>query len=471
MKKRLFRLLIAATCMSLAVPLYTVFAQSATNQTWSSEIAYFNTEAASGTLNVTFYDGSGSAHSIDAISLNPHQSGTLLVGSISALGSDFTGSAVLSADVEIAAVYIEFVSGAESNSYDRKIYNGFLPGQASSTFYLPTVLKKAFGATSQIGIQNVSSSQNAELTMEFYAAGQTTPTKTLNETLLPQSSHIFSMNEVAVSDGFTGSLKITSSGGQVVASAEETWDSDRFAYSFEGIASGANRIFVPTMLCRYGPGLSISYYAIQAVGGTAEVVIKHYDRDTGELLEETDPIEISDGAKSSQNPCTNGVADGAIGSSIIESTGAPIIVVVKVADESGGIRTAYLGEGTGSTLLALPYVRWNDDSSAEFLSYIAVMNIGDSNATDIQAHYYNSSGTLIITHVLADADNPLAPLVKVNTHAVAAGAVDGNGNFTGAVIIESDQPVLVTVRAARDVSGLGSINMFAEDYTGIPIGP
>ena len=471
MGKRNWAILGLMLILGAVLPARAAWAQSATAQTWTSSIAYFNTETVSGTLSVTFYDASGTPFAADPIALSPHQSGTLLVGSVTSLSDGFAGSAVLSSDVNLAVVYVEYVSGVESDNYDRKMYIGFGQNSASNTFYIPTVLKKIYGATSQVGIQNVDASQTANLTLEFFAVGQTTPTLTLNYTLQPLASYIFSMNDMALPDGFSGSLKITSTGGQVVASSQETWDADRFAYAFEGVASGSYKVYVPTMLCRYGPGLSISYYAIQAVGGTADVTIRHYDRDTGQQVGTTANVQIADGSKSSQNPCSHGAPDGSIGSSIIESTGAPVIVTVKVADESGGIRTAYIGEGSGATNVALPYVRWNADPSADFLSYIAVMNIGTADATNVRALYYDSAGNLVSTHVLADSGNPLSPLVKVNTHAAAAGALDVDGNFAGAVIVESDQPVLVTVRAAREVSGLGTINMFAEDYTGIPFVP
>lgn len=459
------------TILGLLVPMSAGMAQSATSQTWTSSIAYFNTEDTSGSLTVTFFDSAGIAYPSDSIALNAHQSGTLLVGSVSSLSDGFAGSAVLSSTVELSAVYIEFVSGAESDEYDRKIYKGFSPSSAANTFYIPTVLKNIFFATSQVGIQNVDSSLDADLTLDFYAVGDTSPTYTTTHTVSPQSAYIFSMADVPVGTSFSGSLKITSVGGQIVASAQETWDSDRFAYAFEGVSGGESTVYIPTMLCLFGPGESISYFAVQAVGGTADVEIKHYDRDTGLQVGTTANVQIPDGSKSSQQPCMHGVPAGGIGSTVITSTGAPVIVVVKVADENGGIRTAYIGEGTGATTQALPYVRWNSDPEADFLGYIAVMNIGSSDATDIQAHYYNADGSLAATHVLATGGSPLAPSVKVNTHAQVAGATDGSGDFVGAVVVESDQPVLVTVRAARSVSGLGIINMFAEDYTGIPFTP
>jgi hypothetical protein len=473
------KLLLLVLCMGIAIPLYSVFAQSATNQTWTSEIAYFNTEDASGTLNITFYDSNGDVTSTDPIPLSPYQSGTLLIGSLSSLGSDFSGSAVMSADVQIAAVYVEFVSGVESDDYDRKLYNGFTPASAANTFYIPTVLKQRFGSTSQVGIQNVDASLPADLTLDFYAAGETVPTFTDDTvTLDPQSSHIFSMNDIDdanIPPGFTGSLKITSVGGEIVASAEETYDSDRFAYAFEGVSQGSNKVFIPTMLCRYLEEEQISYYAIQAVGGEADVTMRHYNRDDGSQLGTDYVLTLSDGGKESVNPCEHGtVPDESIGSSVIESVGAPIIVIVKV-NSTNGMRTAYIAEGsytvTGTVQIYLPYIRWNDDPTLGTRSFVAVQNIGDVAAVNVKAYYFHQDGTPAATHILADGENHLQSLQKANTfaHESSAGAAV-DGEFSGAIIIESDQPVLITVRNQEvvDLDG-GVTTRFAEDYTGIRI--
>ena len=136
------------------------------------------------------------------------------------------------------------------------------------------------------------------------------------------------------------------------------------------------------------------------------------------------------------------------------------------------MRTAYIAEGAytflgGESLTYLPYIRWNDNGSAGWQSYIAVQNIGSNNAVDIRVEYYDQKGTLAATHVLADSGQPLAPLQKANSYAGSgsAGAAK-NGQFSGSAIVRSDQPVLVVVRNAFNVS-LGSTTRFAEDYTGI----
>jgi hypothetical protein len=136
--------------------------------------------------------------------------------------------------------------------------------------------------------------------------------------------------------------------------------------------------------------------------------------------------------------------------------------------------TSFLGEPGGSTKVAAPYIRWSDDPTAEFTAYIAVMNASESDdATNVVANYYDGDGNLAGSHTIATAGDPLGPRIKANTTALAAGALDANGNFGispfgGAVEISSDQPIVVVVRLAKGVN-VGGVTMFAEDYNGVAV--
>jgi hypothetical protein len=138
-----------------------------------------------------------------------------------------------------------------------------------------------------------------------------------------------------------------------------------------------------------------------------------------------------------------------------------------------GMVTAFVGQAAGSTKVAAPYIRWAADPTAEWRAYVAVMNVGTANATNIVAKYYDGYGNLAGSETLASSANPCPPFIKRNTNASTAGALDANGNFGitpygGAVEIESDQPVVVVVRVSRVVS-LGDVTKFAEDYNGVSI--
>jgi hypothetical protein len=472
-------LIVVAALLILAMAAPGAGAQSATAQTWTSSITYYTPSATGGTMQINYYSGTN-VYSAPSITLQPHKAGSLYIGSVSSVPEGFAGSAVLSAEVPVVATYVQFASGAEAANYGRVIYSGFNPEDAATPFYVPTVLYQKFNTTSRIGVQNV---ENFDITarLEFYAVGSPTPTVTKDVDIATQASHIFAASDISgLSPGFNGSLVITGwkkgdtgTPGRVVASSVETADSGRFAYAFEGVAQGANKIYMPSMQCQYRAEQQMSYYAIQNAGTTAaNVSIKFYDT-TGALVGTMPTTSLSAGNKLSVQPCAYGVPAGTFGSAVIESTGAPIIAIGKIG-ANNGLSTAFVGQAQGNTKLASAYVRWAADPAQDFRAYIAVMNVGTGNATDIKATYYDGNGTAVATHPIATSSNPLGQFIKRNTDALAAGALHSTYNdfgfhpMGGAVEFTSDQPIVVIVRSQRNVS-LGTVTVFGEDYNGIAV--
>lgn len=452
-----------------------VSAQSATNQVWTSSITYYTPSDTAGQMTVTYYASSGTAYSASAITLSPHKAGSLYIGSVSTVPEGFAGSAVLSADVPIIATYVQFASGTAGAQYGRMLYNGFSSSDAASTFYVPTVLYQKFGSTSRIGVQNVESSQ-ITARLKFYAVGSATPTATKDVVIPAMSSYIFTpANITGLAVGFNGSMVVTTDetgGGNIVAASEETNDAGRAAYAFEGVSQGANTIYMPSMLCSYRTEQQTSYYAIQNAGTSdASVDVTFYNTAGAEVGSMT-PINLAAGAKVSLNPCTYGVPAGTSGSAVIQSTGAPVIAIGKISATNGMV-TAFVGQSSGGTSVAAPYVRWAADPASDFRAYVAVMNIGGAAATNIVANYYDGNGALVATHNLATTSKPLAQFIKTNTDPATAGALNATYNdfgfhpAGGAIEFTSDQPIVVVARLARNVSGLGTVTMFAEDYNAV----
>ncbi len=473
MKKSLYIIVCFAMVLVLLMPGSTAMAQSATGQTWTSSITYYTPSTTPGTLNVTYYQGTNS-WTAGPFNLEAHKAGSLFIGSTT-VPDNFAGSAVLSANVPIVATYVQFASGAANAEYGRMIYNAFSANDAGTPFYVPTVLNAQFGSTSRIGVQNIESAQ-ISATLKFYAVGSTTPTVTKTVNIPAFASYVFSAADSAIGlpSGFNGSLVIETTGGnRVVASSEETDDNGRGAYAFEGVASGSNSVYMPSAMCNYGAERQTSYYAIQNAGGsTVTVTIDYYDT-TGAKVGTLPATQITAGGKLSTDPCKAGALNNALGSAVINSTG-PVIAIGKIK-ATNGMATAFVGQSSGFTKLAAPYIRWSSDPTAEWRAYIAIMNVGNANATNIKARYYDATGTLKGTHDVATAANPLGKFIKRNTNPQMAGALDANGNFGispfgGAVEIESDQPVVVVVRLQREVS-LGATTRFAEDYNGVDISP
>ncbi|MEM2795087.1 MAG: hypothetical protein QXY49_04450 [Thermofilaceae archaeon] len=465
--------------MIFAVVVSGARAQSATSQTWTSSITYYTPSSSGGTLQVNYYAGTN-LYQGPIISLVPHKAGSLFIGTVSTVPDGFVGSAVLRSDVPVVATYVQFAAGAEAGNYGRPIYSGFSPQDAATPFYVPTVLYQKFNTTSRIGVQNVEDFEITAL-LKFYEVGNPTPIAQKSVDIPAQASYVFAPSEITgLTPGFNGSLVIeaTKKGdpttpGKVVAASVETADSGRFAYAFEGVAQGANKIYMPSMLCKYRPEQQMSYYAIQNAGNvTATVTIKFYNT-AGAQVGTMPPTNIPPGGKISVQPCAYGVPENTSGSAVIESTGAPIIAIGKIS-ANNGLATAFIGQSTGYKKVALPYVRWAANPAQDFRAYIAIMNVGDDKATNIVAKYYDGNGNLVATHRVAGADNPLGVFIKRNSDPYTAGALNPTyGDFGfhppgGAVEIESDQPVVVVVRLARNVN-LAPVTMFGEDYNGVPI--
>ncbi len=484
-KKILFALVAVMLLSAMIVP--AAFAQSATNQAWVSSIAYYTPSDSAGTLSVSFYaEGSATPITLPDIALPAHASGQLLVGGVSTLPTGFKGSAVLSSDVYVVSAAVQFAADPDLGNYGRLIYTGFSDADAAAQIFIPTLLNHKFGFTSTLAIQNTESFE-VTANVKVYAAGSTTPVKDLNYDIPAQSDKILggasNAGDLMPAD-FTGSAVITgakkgdaATAGKLVASVQETMDSGREAYAFEGVSAGADTIYMPSIACEATSQPVTSYFAIQNVSmtNTASVSIDFYDT-TGALIGNMPAKSLAPGAKLSENPCPYGVAVGKLGSAVIKSTGANIIAMGKMRSKNGigGVSTAFLGLATGATKVALPFVRWAATTSSDYSTYIAVMNIGSAPATNVQAKYYDANGNLKGTETLATAGSPINRFIKKNTTAMSAGALTG-GTFGysplgGAVEITSDQPVAVVVRAQKDVvPALGTTTRFAEDYNGIAV--
>jgi hypothetical protein len=488
MNKR-YMLLVALLVVALVAPASVIQAQSATQQAWMSSITYYTPSDTGGELTISFYsEGSATPITLDPIILNPHAAGSLYVGGVTELGTEFGGTAVLESTVYVIATAVQFAVSPETDNYGRLLYSGFIPSEAASPFYVPTVLNAKYGTTSLIAIQNTASFE-VTANVKFYAVGSTTPTVDKNYDIPTQSNVILPCNDaskVGLSAGFNGSAVIEAHEkgnpaveGQVVASVQETKDNGRGAYAFEGLAAGANTIYMATMLCDIWGGNN-SYYAIQnsSLTDTAQVTIDFYDT-SGNKIAELPSTSLNPGNKMSVNPCTitdygaaSNVPAGTSGSAVISSTGAPVMAIGKVSAPDG-TATAFVGQAAGNEKIAAPYIRWAADPAAGWRAYVAVMNVGASDAANIVARYYDGNGTEVGSETLASAGDPLPQFIKRNTNPESAGALDGDGNFGvspygGAVELESDQPVVVVVRIARNVS-LGSTTRFAEDYNGVSI--
>lgn len=481
MSKRLvFTIMLVSLMVIASIPVMPVMAQSADGTTWTSAITYYTPSTTGGTLNVSFYaEGSSTPINADPITLAPNKAGSLNLGvvSVPGMGTTFKGAAVMSSDVPVYATNVEIAASPNQSQYSRAFSNGFLPTDGASTFYVPTVLRETFNTNSQVGVQNIEGF-DATATLKFYAVGVAAPVLTVDRDISSNSSIIFKVGDFTGAPAtFNGSLVITAikkgdpaTPAKVVASAVERDVTGRRTKAFEGVADGATKIYMASMLCNYVPGAGqaaqTTNYAIQALADAA-VTVKFYDT-AGNLLV-TSPVQnISAGGKASLNPCTLGVANNKSGSAVIESSTGKVIAVGKVG-ASDGTTTAFNGAPAGALRVVAPYIRWAAVATQDYRSNIAIMNVGTGNATNIVVKYYDGNGNLAASHTVASAASPLGQFIKTNSSPSAAGALTGGGfglnPAGGAIEVQSDQPIVVVVRGARIVS-FGTTTKFAEDYNG-----
>jgi len=461
-----------ALVLVIAVP---VLAQSADGTTWSSAITYYTPSTVGGTLQVSFYaEGSSTAINATPITLASHKAGSLQIGTVSGVPSGFKGAAVLSSDVPVIATNVEIATAPNQSQYARSIYDGMTANDAASTFYVASALRGVFNTNSQFGVQNVESF-DADAVLHFYSG----PTEvfSITKAIKSQSSIVFKVGDLAGAPAtLNGALVINAhktgdvgTPAKVLASAVERDISGRRAKSFEGVASGATQIFMASMLCN--SGTQNSTYAIQNAGGTSADYSVTFYNTAGVVVATTPTTTLTSGAKVSVAACAAGVPSGTSGSAVINAT-APVIAIGKVAS-SDGTGTAFNGATAGATTVIAPYIRWNV-GTVDYFTNIAIMNVGSAAATNIQVKYYDGNGTLAATHTVASVGTPLGKYIKTNSNASVAGALTagtfGYSPAGGAVEIVSDQPIVVVVRAARNVS-FGATTKFAEDYNGVPYTP
>lgn len=333
-------------------------------------------------------------------------------------------------------------------------------------------MKNRFNTTSRFSIQNAQGAggSDATITVEIYDADNpsSTPSYTLTEANVPAgSARYFDMGTLSqIPTGFNGSAVVTAD-APIVGTVMELNTVGGAASSFEAVTSGAPIVYMPTALCDVFGGAT-TFYAIQntAESGTASVTVTY---STGG----NQTVSIAAGTKASINSC-NTLSANTSGAATITSSGGDIVVIGKVS--GGGNSTAFAGETSGSSKLALPYVRFTEDNfttGGRQRAYIAIQNVGaDLAAGAVTATYLDKDGNEVGRHTFG----AIASGAKVNTHATNGGVaslssydmgefgyVDG---FGGAVLIEgtSGSEEIVAVVRVQSKDGGGVVG---EDYNGI----
>jgi len=473
MKVKVLTAFIVVALVLVSVNVGSVFAQ-AYETAFTTSITYQNVGlSATTTLEVWFYDSptDTSPTIVPRSNLNPGAGTSLFIGGLSQINQGFRGTAIMVSDQPLLATLVQLPQNS-STVKNRPLSNGFSSG--SEDTLIATVVKNAFGGGQYtiFSVQNVGSSAT-DVDIKFYNTSAQN-IHTITQTLQPGAGYFVDTGTVTqLPDAFSGSAVIESNGGQIISSAMELQRYDVGARAFEGLGSGASEFYMPSALCNYGSNNQVTNYAIQntSLSTSTDVTVTYYD--TAGSVAGSETKNIGPGSKASFATC-NTVASGFIGSAKIGNTTQPIIAMGKAA--GGGLFTAYVGIGSGSDAIALPYVRWATDANFQSGSQqrvnIAIQNVGTSAVTGpITVKYIDRDGNVSGTHTI---NTDLDPGSKANSNATNAGlsefGVYANGTqFGGGVLIEgpSGSELGAIARVASWVPALGQ--NAGEDYNGMNV--
>lgn len=454
-------------------------AQTGYQTQFQTAITYQNISSSAAVVTFSFYNEKTASAVVVTRNLNANAGASLAVGSLTgseALPANFLGSAILGSSQPVVATLVQLPQPSTGSVRNRPMSNGFSSG--SSQVLLATVLKGAFNTNSKFSIQNASDGA-VDITVQFFAVGQTTPRATLNESAIPiGAAKYYDMGALSqIPAGFDGSATVTAvrtgttTAANIVGSVLELQTSGVGVRAFEGVPStaAANTVYMATALC--GLGGQTTAYAVQNTSNSQSAAVTvTYSNGL------TQQGNIGAGGKQSFNSCNaSGMPQGFSGAATITSSGAPIVVIAKVG--GAGRYTAFLGETSGSAKLALPYVRWSNtkyDSGQYQRAAIAIQNISTGAVSNVRVRYLNKEGTEVGVHTIAS----IPALGKANSNATLAGSstqltefgnpeANPGGGFGGSVIVEG--PAGSQLIAVVRISSNTSTGVVAEDYNGIAI--
>ncbi len=487
MKGKLFGAMIAAALVGSVVP--TGSAEAAAYGTnFQVSITYQNVGTSPATVSFDFF-GENSSSPVSftpASTLAPGASTSLAVGSVTGIGAGFKGSAVLSADQPVVATIVQFANGISS----RPLSNGFSSSDASASQLIATVLKNQFNYNSIFSVQNVEA-QPVDVTVKFFAVGSTTPLYTATHANLPANAakYFDAATITQLGAQFNGSAVVeakmagTSTAAKTVVTVNELQTNGNGAKSFEGTSKNGATVFMASALCKFGATQQTHAYAVQNASSTDSVSFRVVYKIAGRADIIVGPYSLAPGGKRSVLGCDTGAMPvNSLGSAVIERTGGTgtLVAVGKIDAIGGSVGSAFLGATTGAAKLALPYVRWANDtnynSGARQRANIAIQNIGTSDATNVRVQYIDRNGTILKTHTLGT----IAPGAKMNSNPATAGALDACGRFGeygggadclgtayggGAIILADGAAQLTAVVRVQNAGAAPA----GEDYNGIAV--
>ena len=361
--KKAFSIIISA---AILLALFTTAAAAQFTSVTSFQVQNLSDQPA--TIMLEFYDDAGNVVTAATLSdtISANSSKLYTQANNDSLPSGFNGSVVILSDQPVAAIAVQEARNAANKVY-QGTYSGFAADSAAAKFYAPTVMKAFYGFTTEISVQNASST-NVDVSIA-YTGGYADSVTGLKP---GQVARFDNSATSGMPSAYIGAAVITAS-GNVVAVVNQNNVAALQQQTYEGFSEAAAgpTLFVPVLMRSfYGFDTSVQ---VQNVGaGSTEVTIYY-----------------SNGTSKTQTLATNGASylftqgndtalpAGWIGSARITSTGGDIIAVANQQNPSTGKASSYNAMATPAAGFVGPNVMKNFYG---FNTSVQVQNVGTSAA-------------------------------------------------------------------------------------------
>jgi hypothetical protein len=376
------------------------------------------------------------------------------------LPPSFSGAAVIESDGPVLAQYVAWSPTA---GIDRAIYNGFNPSEASTNLYFPMFSYNANSQLSTLALQNTEA-VDATVTLDFYDLAGAFSASVTGDTITASSvkhykAGTFTPTTGALPSGWQGVVRVNCTSGQkLVGAVFQPYTVGNKVVSYEGIASGAATVFIPSIVKKYGSVQQTTYVAVQNLTASPVTATFNVSDISGNVALASAPVlNLPAFSKQVFNPITTTLPDGFTGSAQIVSTGS-ITAVANIGSTGTNFAEAYAGLSAGAQSVGLSYVRWDYQN---WRTYLAIQNVS-ANPVDVTVRYYDNTGTLLGTKVI----NGVLPNAKTNSNPGEASLPGGTLGIGGNATIEATGNIIVF---ANNVTFPDMAN--AAGYTAVPFTP
>lgn len=458
----------------------------------NTDVIVMNMGSTAADATAVYYSTSGNAEYTANTNLAAKGSHRFAASAATPLGDNWRGSMVVQSAGEVAAVAeILWVNGSSVDGTTADAYTGFSTG--ATTMYIPYAVYSVNSQFTLFSVQNTeNATANIRLTFRNRNGGQdaqvndTIPalgSKNFDVRNFPQlqSSAFWQTNCNAGQCFWSGAVLVESTNSRkITAAATNHWV--QWAAAYSAVASGASRIYVPSVErrctdCTWNPPVAgsdltwqgLSVVTVQCLSATPCQVNMQFIGQTANMTNLTLPTRtVNPGAAVAASTRAGNDYDKNLftalrrdtdppnqsswAGSVIVSTanGTNVAVVAYNQRPTDRIAVGFSGAGASnaglSTYLPSIYKRGTCDSAAnpgfnwQRFSIIRIQNPTNNNATDVDIYYYNRNGTLATSELNRTINAGQALTRHTRVDCGSLGAL-GN-NWEGSMYITSNQPLV-----------------------------